>query len=331
MQVSPALVPDAPLLVDDFGNDALVKTVCGLPKASQFLEAERRRHPKGFINLERLMSRLDTLMPYDFDHKAVDEIAFLYSALKRSFLNTLASARAGKGASDDIRAFVAHWAVNGATCITFNYDDFLDQALLSSSSIWNPEWGYGFYCRSSSTSVSSIGGDRLPARSLLLKLHGSVNWRGLLGHEQPYALAAIVHHQEWGTADVPHLRPQIERHLDPDPVIVPPVLTKSGLVAQPVLRLVWTRAFARLAAADGVTFIGYSFPPTDAAARVLFSEALRDLPADRVTVVGLACSDTDKAALRSRYRDVLGDIPDERFCFDGAVAWIRGLETDRDP
>lgn len=200
-----ALVPDAPLLVDDFGNDALVKTVCGLPKASQFLEAERRRHAKGFINLERLMSRLDTLMPYDFDHKAVDEIAFLYSELKRSFLNTLASATAGKGASDDIEAFVAHWAVNGATCITFNYDDFLDKALLSSSSIWNPEWGYGFYCRSSSTSVSSIGGDRLPARSLLLKLHGSVNWRGLLGHEQPYALAAIVHHQEWGTANVPHL------------------------------------------------------------------------------------------------------------------------------
>ncbi|MDE0422352.1 MAG: SIR2 family protein [Gammaproteobacteria bacterium] len=324
-----ALVPDAPLLVDDFGNDALVETVRSLPKASQLLEAERRRHPKGFINLERLMTRLDTLMPYDYDHKAVDEIDFLYSALKDSFLRRISGVRSGKFASDDLDAFVAHCTANGAACITFNYDDFLDEAL-ASSGIWNADWGYGFYCRSSSTAVSAIGGDRLIARFLLLKLHGSVNWRALLGHESPYALAAIVHHHAWGNGDVPgHLRPQVERHLEPDPVIVPPVLTKSGLVAQSVLRFVWTRAFAELAAADGVTFIGYSFPETDSAARVLFSEALRDLPGDRVEVVGREHTDAGKIALKSRYRRLLGDIPDERFFFDGAVEWIRSLDAVR--
>lgn len=31
------------------------------------------------------MSRLDTLMPYDHDHKAVNEFAFLFGELKRSF------------------------------------------------------------------------------------------------------------------------------------------------------------------------------------------------------------------------------------------------------
>lgn len=322
-----AFVPDAPLLVDDFGNDQLVETVRGLPKASQLLEAERRRHPEGFVDIERLMTRLHTLMPYDYDHKAVDEIAFLFSELKRSFLNRLSSVRAGEIASDDMEAFVAHCAANGGTCITFNYDDFLDEALLSSP-IWNADWGYGFYCRSSSTAVSSIRGDRLPTRFLLLKLHGSVNWRTLLGYEQPYALASIVHHHTWGN-DVPlHLRPRVERHLDPEPVIVPPVLTKSELVAQPVLRLVWSRAFARLAAADGVTFIGYSFPSTDAAARVLFSEALRDLPANRIRVVGYECTEAGKTDLKDRYRSVLVDIPEERFFFDGAVAWIQGIKAD---
>ena len=28
---------------------------------------------------------------------------------------------------------------------------------------------------------------------------------------------------------------------------------------------------------------------------------------------------------RSRYRSVLGDIPDEQFHFDGALEWIRSL------
>lgn len=106
------------------------------------------------------------------------------------------------------------------------------------SAPWNPDWGYGFYCRSSSASVSAIDGDRLVSRLLLLKLHGSVNWRARLGYGEPYALAAITHDETWGRDEPSHLRPHIERHLEPEPVIVPPVLTKSGLVAQPVLRLV---------------------------------------------------------------------------------------------
>lgn len=72
-----AFVPDAPLLVDDFGNEELAAKVRGLPKASQLLESERKRWPGALINLERLMTRLDDLMPYDHSDKAtVDEFAF---------------------------------------------------------------------------------------------------------------------------------------------------------------------------------------------------------------------------------------------------------------
>ena len=56
-----ALVPDAPLLVDDFSNDVLKDKVRGLPNASQLLEWERSRHPKGHIDIEHLMTRLDAL------------------------------------------------------------------------------------------------------------------------------------------------------------------------------------------------------------------------------------------------------------------------------
>ena len=67
-----------------------------------------------------------------------------------------------------------------------------------------------------------------------------------------------------------------ERNQHPDGFIN---ISKSGLLTEPVLRLVWTLALETLTTAKKVTFIGYSFPSTDLAARTLFSEALRDLPA----------------------------------------------------
>jgi len=77
------------------------------------------------------------------------------------------------------------------------------------------------------------------------------------------------------------------------------VLSKSDLVAQPVLRLVWSLAYERLSRAEAVTFIGYSFPATDTAARLLFGEALADLPPDAVTVVGLETDEVGVAAFES--------------------------------
>ena len=94
-----------------------------------------------------------------------------------------------------------------------------------------------------------------------------------------------------------------------------------------MLRLVWSQAFDSLATAREVTFIGYSFPTTDMAARTLFPEALKDLPRDDINVVNLSQEDTETEAVRRRYRSVLGDIPDERFHFDGALEWIRGLSS----
>ena len=67
---SRALVPGAPLLVDDFNNDAIEDKVRGVPNASRLLEWERSFHSSGRINLERLMTRLDSLMPYDYAENA---------------------------------------------------------------------------------------------------------------------------------------------------------------------------------------------------------------------------------------------------------------------
>ena len=324
-----AFVLDAPLLVDDFDNDGLVEKVRSLPKASRLLESERNQHRQGFIDIERLMTRLDELMPYDYSDHAVDEFAFLLAELKRAFLARLSRARQSEVAKNDIAAFASHCAATNATCITFNYDDFLDESLWATGD-WNPHWGYGFFCRSSLDAVSTYGNAPEASTLLLLKLHGSVNWWPRLGYSQPFVLDAITHRHGWEGVDR-HAYPHslVARHLEAEPVIVPPVLSKSGLVAQPVLRLVWALAFESLATADEVTFVGYSFPPTDMAARTLFSEALRDLPRDGIGIVGLAEEQADRDSLKSRYRSVLGDIPDHRFLFDGAVEWTRSFADDR--
>ena len=323
---SRALVPGAPLLVDDFGNDALEDKVRGLPNASRLLDWERSLHPKGHIDIERLMTRLDALMPYDYAEtagNAANEYAFLLSELKRAFLARLHEARKGEIHREDLKRFAEYCKTNGCCCITFNYDDFLDEALAQTGS-WMPYWGYGFACSSSLDIVASFSKLEDVSDLQLLKLHGSINWRAKLGYPSPFAIESIAHHHEW-SGDLRY--PDIIGHLEPEPVMVPPVLSKSSLVEQPVLRLVWSHAFASLETAHEVTFIGYSFPPTDMAARTLFSEALKDLPREDITVVNLSREESEAEVTRRRYRSVLGDIPDEQFRFEGALEWIRGLSS----
>lgn len=319
-----ALVPKAPLLVDDFDNEGLVTKVNGLPNASHLLESERNLRHYGRINIERLMTRLHERMPYDHSHGVIDEYAFLLAELKRAFRQRLSDAMNGVTLQGDVVKFAQHCAALEATCITFNYDDFLDAALSTTGS-WNPDWGYGFFCRSSATAVSGLSDQRHRSSLQLLKLHGSVNWWPKFGHAEPFALDAIVHHHGWeGIARHLYRREIMDRHLDAEPVIVPPVLSKSDLVAQPVFRLVWTLAFEHLSSADEVTFIGYSFPTTDMAARTLFSEALRDLDPTDVHVVNHQ-GESGRSDLMGRYWSVLGEIPDDRFIFDDAANWIQRL------
>ena len=320
-----AFVPGAPLLVDDFNNDGLEAKVRGLPNASRLLDWERSLDERGRIDIERLMTRLDALMPYDYAESAgnaANEYGFLLSELKRAFLDRLHEARKGEVRREALKRFARYCKAIRCSCVTFNYDDFLDEALAQTRS-WNPYWGYGFFCPSSLDTMASFGELETHSVMRLLKLHGSINWRPKLGYASPVAVDSITHHHDWGRASVGY--PQIGGHLEPEPVMVPPVLSKSSLVEQPVLRLVWSQAFDSLATAHEVMFIGYSFPTTDMAARTLFSEALKDLPRDDINVVNLSRDDSEAEMTRRRYRSVLGDIPDERFHFGGALEWIRHL------
>ena len=185
---SRALVPGAPLLIDDFNNDALEEKVRGLPNASRLPEWERSVHSSGHINLERLMTRLDSLMPYDYAENAgnaANEYEFLLSELKRAFLDRLHEARKGDIHHDELKRFAEYCVALKCCCITFNYDDFLDEALAQTYS-WSPDRGYGFFCQSSQEVVASTEAQTTASMLLLLKLHGSINWR-----PKPYPFATL--------------------------------------------------------------------------------------------------------------------------------------------
>ncbi len=199
-----ALVPGAPLLVDDFCNDALQEKMHGLPNASRLLDRERSNHPEGHIDIERLMTRLDALMPYDYAVEAgnaANEYGFFLTELKSAFLNRLREARQGDFEDEQLDRFAKYCADIDCCCITFNYDDFLDEALNRTDS-WGPIWGYGFFCRSSRDGIYSLSLGEKDSRLLLLKLHGSINWRPKLGHATPVALDSITHHHGWSGHDL---------------------------------------------------------------------------------------------------------------------------------
>lgn len=332
-----AFLPDAPLLVDDYGGKSLRETFAPFPAALTLLELERLREGDDRLNIERLMTRIDGGgMPYDSD-SSQDELRLLLAELKRRFVDRINRAKASAPRSEDLRDFARYCVEHRVTIITFNHDDVLDEAMWSvrrvhriesaSGPYWHPDGGYGFFCRPSENCV----GDRPVVMDLesvlLLKLHGSVNWRPRRGARRPYVVDAIVHHEDWRPVEHEYLTnvAAIPLHLEPEPFIVPPVLIKTTLVEQPILRLVWSLARKALGDATRVIFVGYSMPRTDIAAAFLFTEALSNLAPRNIELVNLADSASEQATVRAAYREVFPQLSDGQFDFRGALDWARRL------
>lgn len=331
-----AFLPSAPLLTDDYNADELLKIFAEQRHARDLLEIELKRSSDGKINIERLMTRLDGQMPYDSSMGAPEQFALLLRELKQAFRHRIENAKQGDYLSNDLRFFASFCIKHGATVVTFNYDDLLDEALWRVKEVrkypnpdpyWHPDGGYGFFCKPAETCIrdSLVYLDKTSMR--LCKLHGSINWWPKLGSSQPHDVQAIVHFEKWYPPEVGNVSPDvaleaIPRHLEPEPFIVPPVLVKSSLVREPILRLIWSQAHKALCSAEQVFFIGYSLPPTDLAARFLFTEALQQLPPNLVRVVNLAQNESEKKVTCAAYREVFPKISEGQFDFSGALKWV---------
>jgi hypothetical protein len=132
-----------------------------------------------------------------------------------------------------------------------------------------------------------------------------------------------VHHEKWlpnhprEVAD-PSL---IDIHLETDPFIIPPLLTKETLIKQPILRLLWAIAYQKLAEADTVVFVGYSLPITDIASGFLFGETIQK--ETKIRVVNLGSTSKKQRELRARYRKLFPRLRGEHFLFKDAKEWCQ--------
>jgi hypothetical protein len=304
------------------------------------LELEFNRPPPDKVNLERLMTRLEGGMPYDSYEGSEAEVAVLAIELRKRFHARVSGVEVPTRQKNLLRRFAKHLIESSAHVVTFNYDDIIDQHLWEVHRLttipepgipyWHPDGGYGFFCRPASMTVEEQ--DVLMDRTSMyvLKLHGSLNWRVRRGMPSIAPVDSIMHLEDW-LPDEPGpefgertVTPaDIELHLEPEPLWVPPVLLKSAIAQQPVLGLVWHRAFEVLHGAQQVVFIGYSFPVTDISARTLFEEALEDLPPGNITIVSLAENPGDRERIRDIYKRSFGEIPNDQFHFDRALNWIR--------
>jgi hypothetical protein len=340
-----AFVPEAPLLFGDFCAEELDQRFARFPRARDILTWERQRDPQGQgrINLERLMTRLDSGMPYDEFDGSLQELTLLLSELLSCFIRLVDEARGRSEFHNELLPLATYCINNAVDCVTFNYDDVLDEVLYSVRqpppgrpvSYWHPNGGYGLFCRPSLTTISGLYGDVMHSSTIqLLKLHGSMNWRIRVSNTGAASPDNIVHHEPWypyegqwfsgfrkDSVEGLRFEAMIEGHLQRDPFIVPPVLTKSSIIAEPILRIVWKAAREKLLMADRVIFVGYSLPITDIAARTMFSECIRTT-AD-IRVVGYTPNSGADERLITSYREIWPDLADEQFDFAGAREWAR--------
>lgn len=342
-----AFAPEMPLMQDNysFQINAILEKLGNYKQVRTLLRAAQEGGANNLVDVERLFTRLEVGMPYDVEQGVNHELGLCLSELKVAFFRRIEAAKE-KVDYGSLGIFADHCVATGSTCITFNYDDLLDEAIWVSAQrrskgnpyrFWAPDGGYGFFCKPSTSCIQSEGTRHVDVTAIrILKLHGSLNWRIRRGFIPPYPVDAVVHHEKWFKpefrgklieADKPTIETLILDHLQSDAFIVPPILAKVSLVDQPILRLVWDHAYRALAAAEEIIFIGYSMPISDIAAGFLFTEPLV-LKKPKVLVINLCEDSAKQSELESRYKRSLPRSLGIHFENRDAREWVKELSSE---
>lgn len=188
--------------------------------------------------------------------------------------------------------------------VTFNYDCLADRALRQGNSqrlwSWSHQDGYGFVPSNQHAATTK-------SSSLILKLHGSMNWYiPLPGKKRRTAYdpsAAIYVPNPPTRLDAPawHRRQRVLGHKKNRrvfPLMIPPIFDKATSISGK-LGEVWETAQSKLDNATIVIVWGYSLPATDYHAEMLFAQGARRSHSRLIVV------NPDKAAL-GRVTEVCG-------------------------
>lgn len=176
--------------------------------------------------------------------------------------------------------------------ITFNYDLVIDRPLLER---FSPRKIYFDRLAEQPKLGTARSAAQKFTEPLLLKLHGSINWRC----QRSYFDGVVL-----GTVD-PSVKIPIwisdGRCPSPDddesPLIIPPVPEKP-ITRASIFSFLWTQAFEYLHEARRIVLVGYSCPPTDTLAQAMFCH-IRARRAEEVVIVD------PNPEIITRYRDML--------------------------
>ena len=236
-----------------------------------------------FIDAIHPRRRRNAPSPYEWLNHVTHLIAYV---LRRSHESSRESYRRFV---DWIFPEVKDIALQRDRIVTFNYDDLLDRHIVARAGIEQT-----YFDRIKSGRYESDRRDRVHPHPLLVKLHGSVNWRCT---EEEFR--RIVDPQAAEISDDPFYLDTVwyagTGTPSPDdptqPLIVPPLPVKP-ITQISLFRFLWTKAYEYLHEAEHIIVCGYSLPDADKLAASLFGNFVnKDLRF--VTVI-----DPDPAVLR---------------------------------
>ena len=352
-----SISPQAPLLFDNWeintfldvnrnSIDPIGKNIINKEIAeSKYELKDQKKSYNNQINMERLLTRIYYKFPFYSEYESL-QLKSLYIKLLNHFSDGIAittqnihynlihyydnleSSKKDEHSSNLLKISLQILS-NKINCISFNYDTILDHALFSSvqdnNSNWHPDTGYGFYCKMLGQGITEY---ILGIDVLLLKLHGSLNWRKIKSNNESFDYNLINHLEYWDNSIDEILDQQseskfVEEQLEENPVIIPPIMAKETILNQPILNIVWSNAYRLLKEAKEIFFIGYSFPETDYISMNLFQTSI----SKKCKIHYINHAD-DKDTEKIKKRKIKRIFPDNKiiYYFKGALAWIQELE-----
>jgi hypothetical protein len=154
----------------------------------------------------------------------------------------------------------------GDVILTFNWD-ILHEIILWRAGLWTYKDGYGFRC-------ASQGDNEEPAKVVVLKLHGSVNWVQENQSSPVNEIADIAsffsRSKDW---EPRNHHSQAQR--DSGRKLVLPTYLKD-ISSNRALLDIWTMSHMLISRASELIVVGYSLNPADHPARLLFGTALSE-------------------------------------------------------
>lgn len=171
------------------------------------------------------------------------------------------------------------------TLLTFNYDTVIEEAF-ETADLWSPVGGYGpgFHGHRHDWARKWLATRKVSSRHrtkvLLLKLHGSLNWK-------LYRTNAV------------RIKPRpylVRRRAREVVAILPPGWNKR--IDKNPYKQIWKQARSSLEQCKSVVLLGYSLPDTDLLARGLFAEVVRRRAAGENWLKQLHVADPDPAAIQ---------------------------------